>query len=217
MPVAFCPCPPLLVPEVAQGAAGELADVRAHCDAVVARLRDAADEAITVVASAAVAGRWGTSAGGSLRGFGVDVRAGGADIVLTPDLTIGAWLLDRADWAGDREYLGVVGDTVLDVRGPLLVVADGTAMRSDGAPGHIDDRATAYDKAIAHALASGDPDALASLDLPLGERLWAGGAPALRSVGHSLAVAGKTVRDARLHYDDAPYGVGYFVAEWSLE
>lgn len=209
----------MLVPEAAQGAASELAALRAHCDAVVRRIVDAAGAGgVTVVGSAPEPRRWNTTAGGSLRGFGVDVHAGGADTVLTPGLTIGAWLLDRAGWDGERRYAAVSGARQpLDLSGPVLVMADGTAKRSDTAPGHVDERAPAYDKTIAEALATGDPAALAALDLWLGERLWAGGAPAFRSVGGSVVGAGRTVHEAQLHYDAAPYGVGYFVAEWWLD
>lgn len=207
----------MLVPEVAQGAARELAGLRALCDAVVRRLVEAAGDTVTVVASGAESKRCGTSAGGSLRGFGVDVSAGGPRKVLSPELTLGGWLLDRAGWAAEREYVTVRADTRWDPETPVLLMGDGSAKRSDAAPGHIDERATGYDKSIAHALATGDAGALASLDLRLGEQLWAGGVPALRSLGASLAAAGRGVRAARLRYDEAPYGVGYFVAEWSLE
>ena len=206
----------MLVPEVAQGASGELAGLRAHCDAVVRRLTAQADTSVVVVASGAQEKRSGTSAGGSLHGFGVDLSAGGPHEVLGPEHTIGAWLLDRAGWHGEREYLTVRADTRWDPNVSILLMGDGSAKRSDSAPGHIDARAAAYDKSIAHALATGDVAALASLDLRLGERLWAGGVPALRSLGGSITDAGAVVGAARLHYDEAPYGVGYFVAEWSL-
>ena len=209
----------MLVPEVAQGAADELAELRAHCETVVRRLTDAAGSAdglVTVVGSAPENGRWGTAAGGSLYGFGVDARAGGAELVLPADLTIGAWLLDRVGFAGERAYVGVHGDVRFDVDTPVLVMGDGSAKRSATAPGHIDGRASTYDKAIAEALATGDARALASLDVRVGEQLWAGGVPALRSIGINVLASDVSVRDACLHYAEAPYGVGYFVAEWHL-
>ncbi|GAB3872605.1 hypothetical protein GCM10027610_138320 [Dactylosporangium cerinum] len=48
---AVCPHPPMLVPEVAAGAAGELDDLRAACRAAVAHL-DTADVLIVVGADA---------------------------------------------------------------------------------------------------------------------------------------------------------------------
>ncbi|UYM04571.1 class III extradiol ring-cleavage dioxygenase family protein [Solicola gregarius] len=216
MPIAFCPHPPLLVPAVAQGAADELAYLRTACDAVVRALVDGRGSDVTVVGSAPASASWDATAGGSLDGFGVGVRAGGASTVLPLSLTVGAWLLDRAGWEGPRTYVAVSGDEIVDVRGSVLVMADGTAKRTEQAPGHIDDRAPTYDKAIAQALASGDADALAALDTALGVQLWSGGVPALRTIGRSVAASSWRVADARLRYDDAPYGVGYFVAEWEL-
>lgn len=208
----------MLVPEVAQGAAGDLAELRMRCDEAVARLLEHAGERVTVLGTAATAARWDAAAGGSLAGLGVDVRAGGPEAVLPLPLTIGAWLLDRAGWQGGRTYVAVTGqqatgltDAVLT--DAVLVMADGTAKRADASPGSFDDRAAVYDKLIAQALADGDAPALAGLDLDLGEQLWAGGAPALRSLGASV---GPRSIDARLAYDDAPFGVGYFVAEWSV-
>lgn len=216
MPIAFCPHPPLLVPAVAQGAADELSELRSACDEVVRTITSDASECVTVVGSAPASARWDSSAGGSLDGFGVDVHPGGRTRVLPLSLTIGAWLLDRAGWEGQRRYVGVAEAETVDVRGPLLVLADGTAKRTEQAPGHVDDRAPTYDKAIAQALASGDAETLAGLDPALGARLWAGGVPALRTVGRSVVASGSRVVDASLHYDEAPYGVGYFVAAWSL-
>jgi len=207
----------MLVPEVARGAAYELNDLRAHCDAVVRRLVADADDAVTVLAPGAERKRYGADAGGSLRGFGVDLEAGGPDVVLGSELTIGAWLLDRAGWSGDRVYATVHADTRWNPNTPVLLLGDGSAKRSESAPGHFDERAAAYDKSIAHALAIGDASALASLDVRLGEQLWAGGVPSLVSLGASLVSAHRGVSNARLRYDEAPYGVGYFVAEWSLE
>lgn len=204
----------MLVPEVAQGATGELAGLRARCDTTVRRLLDAAGETVTVVGTAAMSRRWGRGAGGTLRGYGIDVRAGGDELVLPLSLTLGAWLLDRAGWAGGRTYVGVTGAEAFDVGGPVLLMADGTAKRSEAAPGHVDDRAPTYDKVIAEALANGDAATLAGLDPELARQLWGRGVPALRSLGRSVRAG--SVREARLHYDEAPFGVGYFVAEWRL-
>ena len=73
----------------------------------------------------------------------------------------------------------------VDGRVALLVMADGSAKRSTSAPGFLDDRAEAFDASIAAALADGDAEALASLDLELGAELWAAGTPALRTLGQS--------------------------------
>src|SRR3954452_15639264 len=69
---AVCPHPPLLVPEIGVGAAPELDDLRAACDAVVAALTATDPEVIVVVgAGAGVEGQ-----AGSLAAYGVPVRVG---------------------------------------------------------------------------------------------------------------------------------------------
>ncbi|MEO9110080.1 MAG: hypothetical protein ABI368_07670, partial [Jatrophihabitantaceae bacterium] len=94
----------------------------------------------------------------------------------------------------------------------LLVMGDGSACRSIKAPGYLDERASAFDQAVASALASGDSAALGSLDLELGAELLAAGVPAWRAASSVL----DGIRyDAELTYDQAPYGVGYFVAAWT--
>jgi hypothetical protein len=213
--LAFCPCPPALVPELSTGAAGELAGLRATCDRAVASLLAADPERIAVLAATPQPGEWGAGAGGSMRPYGVDVRAGGPDVVLPGALTIGAWLLDRAGWAGRRRYVGVGPDGVLadpaDVREAWLVVGDGSAKRTEKAPGFVDDRAVAFDDAVAAALRAGDATALARLDVDTGDQLWSTGARVWRAVG--AALAGRVV-SAELLAEEAPYGVAYLVATW---
>jgi hypothetical protein len=60
-------------------------------------------------------------------------------------------------------------------------------------------------------LRDGDGEALANLDESLGAELLAAGVPAWRAAGALLA-GGEF--DAELLYAAAPYGVGYFVAQW---
>jgi hypothetical protein len=129
--------------------------------------------------------------------------------------TVGAWLLHEAGFAGTRVGVGPadVHQLLRGLPGPVgvLAVGDGSARRSVKAPGYLDESAGPFDASVARALAAGDPDALASLDSGAGERLLAAGVPTWRAVGRALA--GREVR-ARLHYDDAPFGVGYLVADW---
>lgn len=131
-----------------------------------------------------------------------------------------AWLLETGpvsgvagSTAGQRVVRHLVGDPADPVPG-LLVAAGGSAMRSDKAPGAFDDRAEGYDAAIGAALAAGDLGALGSIDHALAEDLWTGDdALALSALGRRLA---RTVRvtDAQVDYDDAPYGVQYWVVRW---
>jgi hypothetical protein len=92
-----------------------------------------------------------------------------------------------------------------------LVVGDGSARRTERSPGYVDPRAEPFDAAVAAALADGDAGALRDLDPVLGADLLAAGVPAWRAVGDALA--GRRY-EADLLYDEAPYGVGYFVAVW---
>jgi hypothetical protein len=201
----------MLVPDVASGAAEELAPLLQACDDAIASLLALGPERIVVLGSGALVGECDEYAGGTLASFGVDVRAGGHGDELPLSLTIGAWLLDRAGWSGPRTYSTAKPDT--SGRVALLVMADGSARRTTAAPGFLDERAELFDAGIAAALAAGDADALACLDLALGEELWAAGTPALKTLGEITKGANVA---ARLREDVAPFGVGYWVADWVI-
>ena len=221
--LAFCPAPPLLLPAVARAAVDSTAPLRAACGDAVAAALAGAPEVVVVVGAAEPGVRYGAGDAGSLRGFGVDVeipfdgpaRPGGRPVPLPH--TVGAWLLDEAGWRGRR--LGVSPDDLgaaldgLPTAAAVLVMGDGSARRTLKAPGYLDPAAGPFDAAVADALRSGDARTLAGLDRAEGERLLAAGVPAWRAVGR--AVAGRPV-DARLRYDDAPFGVGYLVADWRV-
>lgn len=98
-----------------------------------------------------------------------------------------------------------------DLRGSgpgLLVVANGTATRTEKAPGHLDPRSVSFDSTIASALRSGDAGGLSSLDLDLADELWSPDASTF------AALADFRVVSAQIDYDDAPYGVQYWVTRW---
>jgi len=110
---AFAPHPPLIVPEVAAGAAGELDGLRAAGAAAVRRLAATRPDRVVVVgAGPPPARRWDGVDAGSLAGYGVarTVPLGpGAGGGLAPGLppmplsaTVGAWLLQQAGYAGPR-------------------------------------------------------------------------------------------------------------------
>ncbi len=221
--MAFCPQPPLLLPVVSGAAGTPLSLLRAAVAAAVQTVLAGQPDVVVVVGDGAGGARFGDGDAGDLRGFGVDlevpfagaVRPGGRRTPL-PHL-LGAWLLDRAGHGGPR--LGVApGDlaTALDdVPGPVGVLAmgDGSARRSEKAPGHLDPAAAPFDAAVAQALATGDAAALAALDPDEGARLLAAGVPVWRAVGSALAGAQIS---AELRYDAAPFGVGYLVADWRV-
>ncbi|WP_310719334.1 class III extradiol dioxygenase subunit B-like domain-containing protein [Streptomyces lydicus] len=231
---ALCPCPPLLVPEVAAGAAPELDGLRAACLDAIGVLAAARPDRLVVVGPADRAGQGPHPQGapGSFRGFGVDldVSLGAAEETpereLPPSLAVGAWLLSRADWDdAPVEGLGVAQPLPLErclplgrelaasaPRVALLVMGDGSACRTVKAPGYFDERAEGFDAAAAHALGTADLPALRALDATLAADLQASG----RACWQVLTGAAEdTDLTGRLLRDEAPYGVGYFVATWS--
>jgi len=218
--VAVCPHPPLLVPQIAAGAAPEGEPLRAVCDAAVARLLAADPELVLVVGAAGVpAGVPGAPNGQSgLRGFAPGVAGLPGDGLPLP-LAIGEWLLDRAGAKPARRLVGVRPDGTpttpwpeLSSRTGLLVMADGSARRSVKGPGYLDDRAEPFDAAVTKALAEADVDALANLDADLCEQLLIGGVGALKALA---GLGGDGAWRAEILYDAAPYGVQYTVASWS--
>ncbi len=92
-------------------------------------------------------------------------------------------------------------------------MADGSACRSEKAPGHLHPDAIPFDDAIDRALRNGDVDTLATIDLEQAHELWCEGAACF----HVLAeVARGRHIAADVSYADAPYGVAWWVARWDL-
>lgn len=227
----MCPQPPLLIPQLAQNAAGELDQLRAACTVAMARLLTADPDVVVVVGSGPDDGRYGPADYGNFGRYGgpsLWVNLGnqtcpGAD-GLPLSILIGAWLLQQAGTSIPRYGRGVPAtapaeqcrEIGVELREApesvgLLVMGDGSARRTEKAPGHFDPRAEAFDGAVAEALATADGEALARLDPVLsGELMVAGRAPWQVLAG---AVADHRWRGELLHHD-APYGVGYLVASW---
>jgi hypothetical protein len=95
----------------------------------------------------------------------------------------------------------------------LLVLADGSARRGLRAPGHLDERAFAFDDQTARALEEGDAQALTEVAPELAAELLAGGRAALAVLGEVARAQGLFSRAELLHRDD-PHGVSYVVAVW---
>ncbi|MEV0487618.1 class III extradiol dioxygenase subunit B-like domain-containing protein [Streptomyces sp. NPDC050508] len=232
---AVCPCPPLLVPDVAVGAASELAAARAACTDALGVLAAARPDRLVVVGPAEQSGRGPHPEGtrGSFRGFGVDLdvrlgrdRAAASERELPPSLAVAAWLLERTGWSdAPIEGLGVgeplAAERCIEVgrdivaqaeRVALLVMGDASACRTLKAPGYLDERAAPFDAEVARALGAADVPALKALDAELAYELKASG----RAPWQVLAGAAEgTDLGGALLYEDAPYGVGYVVATWS--
>lgn len=227
---AVAPAPPLLVPELASGAAGELDGLRAAADEALRTALGATPDRVVLVA-AGEATRHHPHGVGRLRPYGVaiDVPLGGSATGpdLPPGLAVGAWLLRRSGWAGPREGWTVATDAPpeeaaalgagldrSDGRMALLVLADGSACRTEQAPGWLHPDAGPYDAQVVAALAAGDAAGLATLDPARAAAVQARGRAPLQVLAG--AVGERRVERAVLRYAEAPYGVGYAVADWLL-
>jgi hypothetical protein len=191
--IAVVPCPPALLPRYA-GLADPLHDLRTACLTAVSWLVAGRSDPVLVLCPATVS-----------------VGAGGADGVSRP-LRLAEHLLSMAGHGGRYRPVVLPGrEPVPDLEGwAVLVLADGSARRSETAPGYVDERAFAFDAAIGAALEAGDAAALRDLDVGLGADLLAEGAPVLRG----LATGVDRVDTTEVTYDDDPFGVQYWVATW---
>ena len=95
-----------------------------------------------------------------------------------------------------------------------LVVANGSARRSDTAPGYLDERAVPFDEAVEAALRWPDPDALADVDV--GSRPGPA-LPATRPGSSSWAACCAGSTRSAVDYAADPYGVAYWVVRWEGE
>ncbi|MFF1300296.1 MULTISPECIES: class III extradiol dioxygenase subunit B-like domain-containing protein [unclassified Streptomyces] len=232
---AVCPCPPLLVPEIAAGAAPELDAARTACTDALGVLAAARPDLLLVLGPAEESGRGTHPQGtaGSFRGFGVELdvrlgadKGGASGRGLPPSLAVAAWLLERTGWAdAPIEGLGVgeplAAERCIEVgreiaaraeRVALLVMGDASACRTLKSPGYLDERAAPFDAEVARALGAADVAALQALDAELAYELKVSGRAPWQVLAGAAEGAGL---DGRLLYDDAPYGVGYVVATWS--
>ncbi|MGO4445849.1 hypothetical protein AB4Z42_21105 [Mycobacterium sp. 2YAF39] len=222
--IAIVPSAPVMVPELASGAAAELSD-----------LREAAFTAATALPARWIAIGVGRSdlvvdprQTGTFAGYGVDVPVAlspGPSVALTElplcALVVG-WLRGRAQpeahaevrvYADDHdvdaalahgEALRAEIDEAADPIG-VLVVADGANTLTQPAPGGYDPNSIPVQAALDDALAAGDAAALARLpDAIVGRVAY--------QVLAGLTEPGP--RSAKGLYRGAPYGVGYFVGVW---
>ena len=234
---AVCPHPPLLVPE-ATGARGpgdaELEQLRAVCHQAVADLLGERPDLVAVVGGAAHTAQYPAGAPGSLREFGIPFTVGGphppgppgpaGSTVLPLALTIGKWLLSRADDPVPAVWWGIASDApaaeclklgeklaALAPRVALLAMGDGPGRRARRAPGAVDADADRYDDQVAAALAAADASALAALDPGSDSRLFVAG----RAAWQVLAgAAGRDAFTGDLRYWAVPFEVTYLVARW---
>ena len=192
--VALVPGVLALLPAYA-GRTDPIAELRAACLAAVEWL----GEDVTVVADPQglrVAEALGVSPGlGDARRQGsslLDLRSGGLD--------------------GGFETVASATSSTNVGASSVLVVANGSARRSEKAPGHLDERAAAYDAELEKALRAGDGEALRALDPGLAEELMVGNVAGFARLGELLTPGVAPEVD----YADDPFGVQYWVMRWSL-
>lgn len=238
---AVCPHPPLIVPEIAGAAAPELDELRAACDAAVARLVSAGARTIVMVGADHRTRQLDGPYRGSFASWGAPIEVtagqsahgdadqpahlGGGTDRLPLSLLVGTWLLNRSARLSSR--LVTVGrdepaercrqlGARLGAAEPwaLLVMGDGSACRGEKSPGYDDPRAEPYDDSVAAALAGADSAALLDLDPGLSAELKVAGRAPWQVLAGAASASGTGWR-GDLTYYAAPYGVAYFVATWT--
>ncbi|OBG61376.1 MULTISPECIES: hypothetical protein [unclassified Mycobacterium] len=225
--IAIVPSAPLLVPELAGGAAAEVTDLVAAVLAAAALL----PARWIVIGTGARDEAWGRDAAGTFAGFGVDVRVGlspRADTAAPADLPVAALLAGwvRGQARPDATAEARIYRTDHDAEAALaegralraevdrsaepigvLVVADGANTLTPSAPGGYDPANADAQLALDDALATGDVAALARLPRQILGRV-------AFQVLAGLAEPGP--RSAKELYRGAPYGVGYFAGAWQV-
>lgn len=238
---AVLPHPPLLVPEVASGAAEELDSLRSDCSRAIARVTGQAPDVLVLVGDGPARSRFAAGSTGSLAGFGIStsvklVGKGLAESALAEatesceggqlpmSLAIGAWLLARAGWNGHTAACAFPNTTrpsdaaavgrrlaLLAPRVAIVALGDGSAALSQKAPGYVVPGAAEWQAQLTTALANADCAAVLAADSEEARRFAAVGLTAWQ------VVAGAAVDQSwspMLHSARAPYGVAYVVASW---
>ena len=91
----------------------------------------------------------------------------------------------------------------------VLVVGNGSARRTEKAPGHFDERAAGFDAALARCLEEPRSDALRAVDRELARELWAD----VDAVVELARMPDLSL--VQVDYDDDPFGVQYWVIRWA--
>jgi hypothetical protein len=217
---AVCPNPPLLVPEIGVGLGAEVEDLRQQCARVVDDVCALDVDRLFVV---------GAAVGAPARSFAPWAPGSGvADVVVDVPEPLPLPLLVGGYLTRGRQRSFVVVDPQTEPadcvdlgrdlaaaapRTALLVMGDGAARHDAKAPGYVDPRAAGWDEAVQRMFAAGDLGGLAALDATVADELMCSG----RAPWQVLAGA---AGNALVRTDSAAlktlFGVGYFVARWSL-
>ncbi|QMU19523.1 hypothetical protein [Gordonia rubripertincta] len=235
--VVFVPSAPLLVPELAGPSAFDTEPVRSAVrDALADVASTGIDRWVAVGASdAPVTGPVEESGSGSFARFGVDVRVGVSDRTgprMSLSALIGAWLRQWASlgptstWIVGRETppaeCAAIGADLAARLGEsaerigLLVVGDGSTALTPKAPGGgRRDSAVALNDSIVAAIGAADIAALLDLEAAPCNTEGVGGRVAWQVAAAAVESCGSGVV-AKTSYADAPFGVGYVVATWTV-
>ena len=242
MPVraaALLPHPPLLVPELAGAAAGDLAPLRAACTAALT-LVAAGDRALVLVGGGPAWATAGPGTRGSFAPYGVDVHVAlPAEPLLGPlgplpepapldelplSLAVAAWLLAASGLEPARLHAltlpGALDPRSAAAVGRSLAARAGSEGREAAlvamgdlsarrTPGAAHPAAAGYDARVAAALRAGDLDTLLALEPGDDAELQVAARVPLQVLAGAVSGAGPL--RGEVLYEGAPYGVGYLV------
>ncbi len=216
---ALCPWPPVLARKLT-GRDPVVPSLREACAQAVQRLVAAGPELIAVAGPAPATRTWDPGDRLDLSVF-APVLGRSGNPALPASLGLGALLLDQAGYSGPRVLQGVSEDepagecaglgaslSAAAARVGLLAMGDGSARRSQRAPGYFDERAAPFDAETGRALREGDLDALLAISPALARELLATGRPAWQVLAGALGPAAAT----DILYSGDPFGVAYTVA-----
>jgi len=223
---ALCPLAPVLLPGLG-GRTDTVPDLRRACAAAVDALLAASPDEVVLLGEAAPAGEHQVTPELGLHRFGVGAgtaaRAAPPGPAVPLPFVVGSVLLDAAGWSGPRRWLAVPSGPAGAARegarlaaGPLrtavLALGDGTACRTLKAPGHLDERAEAFDQALLVGVQT-DLPSLLELDPALASRLWVQGLAAWQALAGALSLR-HPAQGMDLLWAGDPFGVQYAVAQW---
>ena len=138
-----------------------------------------------------------------------ELRAACADVVAGLGPRVRVVASEAAQRVASSLLAQAGAEQVTDDATGVLVVGNGSAKRTPKAPGHLDERAEVFDDDLRRALLEPLPSALAAIDDGLAEEMWADVA-GIRALSDLLTPS----HTAEVEYDDAPYGVQYWVISW---
>jgi len=217
------PHPPLLLRELC-GERDPVPTLREACHEALRSALRCAPDTVLVLGGGDLTSAWPEDLPADVRSFGTTHAPPVAG--LPQSLGVGKRLLEEVGWSGPTHLRTLAWDASPDdvartadlatrqgARTVLLTLGDGSTRRGEKAPGYLDERAFAFDDAIAEALENGDAAALAGLDAGLAQDLMVLGRSTFATLGEAAARQGEPV-EARTLYRDDPYGVAYTVALW---